>query len=221
MKIQIIGDSFGLPRLKKNTNIIEVTYEQTYPEQLRRMLKLFYEPEDIVMINSCKRFNNSFYLYKYELLETLLIQPEYIVIQLGIVDCWTRSENDYICEEFKGKNPWISSNEYVNYIENFIIKCCENIVQLKGIILVNISKASSLQYKKHKGSFERTVEYNNKLSLISKKYNNVFLADIYNSFSKDLEKALCSDGIHPNEYGNRLISNEIFDIIVSKIRTEN
>lgn len=61
MKIQILGDSFGLPRLKKNTNIIEITYEQTYPEQLRKILKLVYEPEDIIMINSCKRFNNSFF----------------------------------------------------------------------------------------------------------------------------------------------------------------
>lgn len=151
-------------------------------------------------------------------METLLAQPEYIVIQLGIVDCWTRSEENYICEEFRGKNPWVSLNEYVNYIENFIIKCQENIAQLKGIILANITKASDIQYKRHNGSYERTIRYNNKLSIISEKYNNVFLADIYNSFSKDLNKALCSDGVHPSEYGNRLISNEIFEVIFSKIR---
>lgn len=61
MKVQVLGDSFGLPRLRKESNIIEVTYEQTYPEQLRRILKLTYDPEDIIMINSCKRFNNSLF----------------------------------------------------------------------------------------------------------------------------------------------------------------
>lgn len=220
MKVQILGDSFGLPRLHSKTNTIEVEFENTYPELLRKKLRCSYPNEDIIILNSSKRFNNSLFLVRNEIIETILIQPEYIVIQVGIVDCWSRRPDTFIIEEFKDKNPWISKDEYFNNIDVVISNFLKNILGLKKIIIVNITKASSEQYKKHFNSYGNTWEFNNKLKLLKEKYNKVILVDAYREFSKNIESALCSDGVHPSSYGNNLIANLIFEAILNSFRSE-
>ncbi len=213
MKIQIIGDSFGLPRFNNKTNSIEVEFENTYPELLRKELRLFYPNEDIIIVNSSKRFNNSLFLVRNEIMETILIQPEYIVLQVGIVDCWSREPDTYIIEEFKGKNPWISKEEYFSNLDIFISNCQKNIQGLKGIIVVNITKASLEQYNKHFNSFGNTWDFNNELKTLKHKNKEILLADAYREFSKNIERALCSDGVHPSNYGNKLIANLVLEEI--------
>lgn len=215
MKVVVLGDSFGLPRCYKNSQDIEVKIEDIYPEQLRQLLKEEFKQEDIMMINMCKRYNNSWFLIERELGEVYLMQPEYLVIQIGLVDCWSREKGVHICEAFKGKNPWIDEIEYRIYMKQFIENCLQLIKSLKAIIIVNITKTEEEQYSKHLGSHERTISYNKILKEFSK-LDKVCVADVYEVFHKEINRAVCSDGVHPSPYGNFLIANEIYKIIASE-----
>lgn len=215
MKVVVLGDSFGLPRCYKNSQEIEVKIEDIYPEQLRQLLKEEFKQEDIMMINMCKRFNNSWFLIERELGEVYLMQPEYLVIQIGLVDCWSREKGVHICEAFKGKDPWIDEIEYRIYMKQFIENCLQLIKSLKSIIIVNITKTEEEQYSKHLGSHERTISYNKILKEFSK-LDKVCVADVYEVFHKEINRAVCSDGVHPSPYGNFLIANEIYKIIASE-----
>lgn len=216
MKVVILGDSFGLPRWFKNSKEIEINFEDTYPEKLRQLLKKEFNQEDIAMVNMCKRFNNSLFLIQKEFSEVYLIQPEYLIIQVGIVDCWSREDGSCICEEFRGKNPWITEDEYISYLRKFIMNCFQQISSLKFIIVVNITKTKESQYEKHSGSFERTLNYNKKLETL-KDIGRVYVADVYEKFNKELKKTVSSDGVHPSSYGNYVIAQKIFEIITSEI----
>lgn len=215
MKVVVLGDSFGLPRCYKNSQDIEVKIEDIYPEQLRQLLKEEFKQEDIMMINMCKRFNNSWFLIERELGEVYLMQPEYLVVQIGLVDCWSREKGVHICEAFKGKDPWIDEIEYRIYMKQFIENCLQLIKSLKAIIIVNITKTEEEQYSKHLGSHERTISYNKILKEFSK-LDKVCVADVYEVFHKEINRAVCSDGVHPSPYGNFLIANEIYKIIASE-----
>lgn len=215
MKVVVLGDSFGLPRCYKNSQEIEVKIEDIYPEQLRQLLKEEFKQEDIMMINMCKRYNNSWFLIERELGEVYLMQPEYLVIQIGLVDCWSREKGVHICEAFKGKDPWIDEIEYRIYMKQFIENCLQLIKSLKAIIIVNITKTEEEQYSKHLGSHERTISYNKILKEFSK-LDKVCVADVYEVFHKEINRAVCSDGVHPSPYGNFLIANEIYKIIASE-----
>lgn len=215
MKVVVLGDSFGLPRCYKNSQEIEVKIEDIYPEQLRQLLKEEFKQEDIMMINMCKRYNNSWFLIERELGEVYLMQPEYLVIQIGLVDCWSREKGVHICEAFKGKDPWIDEIEYRIYMKQFIENCLQLIKSLKSIIIVNITKTEEEQYSKHLGSHERTISYNKILKEFSK-LDKVCVADVYEVFHKEINRAVCSDGVHPSPYGNFLIANEIYKIIASE-----
>lgn len=215
MKVVVLGDSFGLPRCYKNSQEIEVKIEDIYPEQLRQLLKEEFKQEDIMMINMCKRYNNSWFLIERELGEVYLMQPEYLVIQIGLVDCWSREKGVHICEAFKGKDPWIDEIEYRIYMKQFIENCLQLIKSLKAIIIVSITKTEEEQYSKHLGSHERTISYNKILKEFSK-LDKVCVADVYEVFHKEINRAVCSDGVHPSPYGNFLIANEIYKIIASE-----
>ncbi|MBF8984168.1 hypothetical protein IZY60_11525 [Lutibacter sp. B2] len=62
------------------------------------MLEIEFQQEDIVMINMSKRFNNSLFIIKKYFKQVCLIKPEYLVIQVGIVDCWARKKEINIFE---------------------------------------------------------------------------------------------------------------------------
>lgn len=74
LKIVVVGDSFGLPRLSKNQKAIEVGYEDTYPEQLRQIL-LNKLGEDVAMINKCRRYKTSSDIVSDWLEDVYLNQP--------------------------------------------------------------------------------------------------------------------------------------------------
>jgi lysophospholipase L1-like esterase len=207
-KIEIIGDSFGMPRNFRNNSDVEVMYEETYPQLLKELYKNNY------IINSCHRANNTFWLIKNHLSETILNRPDYVIIQLGIVDCWLKKK-DYHNElypDFSGKNPWVTEDEYINNIKLFIDYTFQHVNNLKEIFILNISKAKNDQYKAYPGSYEQTIKYNKQLDELNK-MKKVHVIDIYEIFEKKLEEVLCSDGLHPNKLGNIMIANKIFDVL--------
>jgi len=215
MKILIIGDSFGLPNMPSHiteySKELEIFFKDTYPNKLRQMLNNTYPQMEIEIINCCKYLNTTYDLFYYAQ-KIVYYQPEWIIFQIGIVDCWTRTPHHKPrFKEMEGKNPWVSEEEY---IYNFyrIIEYCFKYTSVQNIVLVNISKTSQQQYDKHQGSYERTLKYNNSLGKIVKQFPNVHIADIFQRFEL-VDGILFSDGIHPNEKVAELIADEIFKII--------
>lgn len=219
-KIFIAGDSFGLPRPFKMTNDIEIQYENGYPVQLQRLLSQQYPEEEILVINQCKRVNTSLGVY-YDLKnprfgEIYLSQPDYLVVQVGNVDCFERGKHH---DEFapytvmRGRNPWINANEFLTIMGEIIKMTIMAVPPLQSIILVNIPPIAKEENRKNRETRKRISFYNLKLKAYSQ-LPKTEVADIYRLFATSKEPPLCSDGIHPNEHGSRLIAKAIFDKIV-------
>jgi Lysophospholipase L1 and related esterases len=239
MKIQIFGDSFGLPRFYKHDGfdyenfgkpeagkVIQLHYEDTYPEKVRRGLQVRLPGEDIVLINNCAQVYNSYNLMG-DFKTAYLHQPDYIVVQVGIVDSSPRAAGAEAPFPFmQGKSPWVSIAEFQNNLLSFIELCLIKIASLKSMILINIVKASEDHYQRHPGARENTVAYNHVISDLcriraekgpdgKKEYINLYLADMFSIVGKMAETALCTDGVHINAAGSHCLAGEIVELIAA------
>jgi lysophospholipase L1-like esterase len=219
MKIMIQGDSFGLPRPFKMNNNIEVQYEDCYPEQLRRLLTDYYKDENIILVNSCKRANTSLGvlhdLKNPRFGEVYLTQPDYLVIQVGNVDCFERGKHhDEFAPfiEFRGKNPWVSEMEFALFLAESVKLAFLVLPNVKKIIIVNIPPIAKEENKKNAATRGRISSYNQRLKMFQD-IPGVYVADIYKLFFKARETPFSSDGIHPNTYGSRLVAESIFELV--------
>lgn len=238
MKIEIFGDSFGLPRFYKQAGFdfddfgkpekgktIELHYEDTYPEKLRQGLLANLPGEDIAIINHCEAYHNSFNLLT-DFKTAYLHQPDYIVVQIGIVDCFPRKETDYVPFPFmKGKNPWVNQEEFRTNLLSFLKLCLLRINSLKSITLVNIVKSSESHNQRHAGSIANAVAYNRIIADLCrlraekekngiKSQINVKLADLFGIVETIGEKALCRDGVHINAISSQYLADSIVKHIV-------
>jgi len=237
LKVQIIGDSFGLPRFYYHDGfdfenygkpeagkVIQLRYEDTYPEKVRSGLINAFPDDDIIIINDCMQVNNS-YVLGTEFKSIFLHDPDYIVIQLGVVDCSPRDAQTEAPFPFmQGKSPWVSIDEFYNNLRSFVQICVNKIKNLKAIVLVNIVKGTEDFYTRHPGTLEFVLAYNKVISDLSgmdfqvelngvRRSIKTYLADMFEITNDIGWKALCTDGVHINATGSQLVANEI----VSKI----
>lgn len=244
MKVEIFGDSFGLPRFYNQSGFdfddfgkpekgktIQLHFEDTYPEKLRCGLLSSLPGEDIAVINHCEHYHNSFSLIN-DFRTAYLHQPDYIVIQVGIVDCFPRQETDYTPFPFmKGKNPWVSREEFRTNLLTFIKLCLIKINNLKSIILVNIVKSSQSLNQRYPGSIANAKAYNDIIADLcrlraekemngTKFYINLNLADLFGIVETIGEKALCTDGFHINAIGSQYLAEIIVKHIVNHFQNQ-
>ncbi len=242
MKIRIFGDSFGLPRFFKQSGYdydnfgksesgktIELHYEDTYPEKLRQSLMKNLPGEDVVLLNHCAPYHNSFHLIT-DFKTAYLHQPDYVVVQVGIVDSSPRKETDFTPFPFmKGKNPWVSPDEFKQNLLTFIKLCLVQLNSLKSMILVNIVKTSENHNQRHTGMRENTKAYNQIIAELcrlraekerdgKKHFVDVLPADMFQIVEIIGEKALCADGVHINAIGSQSLANVIAQQIVSNYK---
>lgn len=216
MKIVIFGDSCALPRaygqrVSSSTDVIEISYEETYPEKVRKAL-IQKKKDDVRVLNFSDRFYTSFHLLR-KAGEIYLYQPEYVVIHLGLVDCWNRAGINFApAQHMLGKNPWVSSDEFYNNMRNSVNFILEKIESVVAVVLLGIHKASEDKYQKHQGSKERTILYNELAQKVAGA-ERVHFVDLYNIFEPLGSDALCEDGIHPSAVGNETIAQEITKVI--------
>ena len=208
MKILVIGDSIGLPRLKKNCCEVELYYEDAYPEQIRKFALQWFHGEDVLLVNACRHAQTSMHLLRGAANEVCFLQPDYVVLQLGMTDLWPAAGRSVPppFPELVGKDPWVGPDEYTHNIELFL-RYCFTFPDL-GVVLVNIPKCSQSQYAQHGDAFERTLHYNKLLEkfALSKR---VVLVDAYSLFHRLGEAALGSDGIHPTREASRQLGEMI------------
>jgi len=208
MKILVIGDSIGLPRLKKNSDEVELCYEEAYPEQLRQYARLRFVGEDILMVNACRHAQTSVHLLRGAANEVCFLQPDYVVLQLGMTDLWPAAGRSVPppFPDLAGKDPWVGPDEYAQNIECFL-RYCFAFPELQ-VVVVNIPKCSQAQYVQHGDAHERTLHYNQLLERFAH-HPRVLLVDAYSLFHQLGEAAFGSDGIHPTREASRQLGEMI------------
>ena len=87
IKILLIADSYALPRLAVKSAQVELKYLQTYPEQLRRNLHNNLNTE-IVLLTLAEHAQVTTCLQVDMPMQVRFLEPDYIIIQLGLADLW-------------------------------------------------------------------------------------------------------------------------------------
>jgi lysophospholipase L1-like esterase len=165
-------------------------------------------------LNSCRHANTSLHLLRGAANDVHFLQPNYVVLQLGMVDLWPTADRSDLppFPELIGKNPWISPDEYIQNLDRFQQFCFQQ--SFIKIIIVNVPKASLRQYEKHQDAYERTCQYNALLQCFTR-YRQVAIVDAYSLFDQLGESATGSDGIHPTREGSRQLAWMIVDVLES------
>ncbi len=213
MKVLIIGDSYGLPRFVKNSEVVELSYEECYPEKLRQYLRLAMQ-KDILLLNHCRHANVSLSLLRGEASEIVFLKPDYIVLQLGLVDLWPSEGRNVLplYAELIGKNPWVSEDDFADNIRRFVQF---SLVEKSKVLLLDIPPVSAELMKGYKQLAKRIEQYNNRLYAIGNAYEAVTLIGLNKLITHLQEgKAMGSDGIHPTALASELIAKKIsYEII--------
>lgn len=212
MKVLVIGDSYGLPRFAINCKEVELSYEETYPELLRQLLARNYQ-EDILLVNRCRHANTTCSLSRGDSDEVFFLHPEYVVVQLGLVDLWPSSLRNVqpLQKELEGKDPWVNEEEYQVQLIRFI----RFVLKSGGkVIVVNIPKIHDGILRRHPLVAARITKYNFLLRKICETISGVALVDLYGIIDKSGDEIfLGSDGIHPTLSGTTELAMNIFDKI--------
>ncbi|MCX8059002.1 MAG: SGNH/GDSL hydrolase family protein [Spirochaetes bacterium] len=226
IKIVILGDSLSLPRPENN-----ILFEDTYPYLLSTY-------KNILVINRSKRANDTNMQSREENLkeDILYLQPNFLIIHLGIVDCaprvFTRFETyflipflnkflfgfgNFLVNLFSKyryfitklrKIHYVEINKYYENLKKIIQYSKENVKDIK-IILIKILNTNEKNEKKSY-MFNCTINnYNKVIDKIKEEDDNIKVIDLQN-LDKNL---LLDDGIHLNKEGHLALYNEIINII--------
>jgi lysophospholipase L1-like esterase len=213
MKVLIIGDSYGLPRFAKNSELVELSYEDCYPERLRQHLRLVLKA-DVVLENHCRHANVSLSLLRGEANEIMFLQPDYVVLQLGLVDLWPSEARSVLplYSELMGKNPWVSEDDFAFNIRRFVQF---SLVSKSKVLLLDIPPVSSKLMKIYPQAKKRIGQYNRRLYAIGNSYEAVSLIYLNKLIACLPEgKAIGSDGIHPTALASELLAKKISHEII-------
>lgn len=215
MNILVVGDSYGLPRLNSRTDEVALAYQETYPEILR-CLCLDKFNEDIRLLNRCQHVNTTHTLITGEINQLWFLKPDFVIIQLGIVDLWPakRRKIPPIQEELAGLDPWVNAKKYKENIEKF----CECALELGSkIILVSVPRVSKGITFKYGDIEERIDNYNSVLEKLSDETEDIFYLDWKRIMGVFPEyKLIGEDGIHLKKEGSQILAE-----VISRVIAEN
>ncbi len=219
MKILVIGDSIGLPRFAKDTGEVELYYEDTYPEWIRKLALRRFAGEDVLLVNACRHAHTSLHLLRGAANDVCFLQPDVVVLQLGMADLWPAAGRSTppTLAELAGKDPWVDETEFAQNMERFVAFCLSQ--PTCRVVVVNIPCCRDRQYRQHPGAQERTRQYNMQLKRIATN-SRVDIVDAYALFAELGETATGGDGIHPTAQCSRRLA-EIIAETLSRLRDES
>jgi lysophospholipase L1-like esterase len=218
VKILVIGDSIGLPRFAKDNGKVELNYEGTYPELVRKLALRRFAGEDILLVNACRHANTSVHLLRGAANDVCFLQPDVVILQLGMSDLWPAGGRSTAppFPDLAGKDPWVDESEFAQNMERFLEFCISQ--PNCRVIIVNIPRCSDRQYRQHLGAQERTRQYNMQLKRIATN-SRVDIVDAYALFVELGEAATGSDGIHPTAQCSRQLAEKIVETL-ARLRDE-
>lgn len=213
-KILLIADSYALPRLACNSEKVELSYQQAYPEQLRQNLRKMLK-RDVLLVSLAEHAQVTICLQAEMRLQVRLLQPDYVIVQLGLADLWPanpqRVSSRYA--QLQGRDPWVTAEEYLENLRGFA-QFYQQEMASGHLIVVNIPWVAAEQYWRYPKAYERTVTYNAGLAgLITK--NKLDLLDWYSSSKQLGVNILSPDGIHLNGVGSRILAQALAEKILA------
>jgi len=214
-RILLLGDSLGMPTGKN-----EITYEDTYPYILSKGMK------DFEVVSRHRRTNDTTQQLKYQFIfdDVEMMNPDYMVIHLGIVDCsprlFSRFQNAairklpnslsksiikvfskyryFITKTFP--KVYVSKQQYEINLNKFIQLSVEFNITPIFIEILQTSKDNnkkSFNFQKNINQYNeilKRITQENKINIIKYKIPNTYLLD---------------DGIHITKEANLYIAEQI------------
>lgn len=226
--ISIISDSISMPRAEENAEKILISH--TWPTLLN---KLFNCSTNIY--NFSKRARDSFTFSNDLINEAVkLIEPKYIILQVGIVDCsprifsniekkiifsrlFTKSIKKFLISYKKNKfsnskkinryKVQVDKKDFSNNIKSFINNIKTINRDIKIIIIPIIGDLKKLE-EFRTGYATNIKNYNRLLNIKSE--NIVYLSEIFNEMKSNW---FYNDGYHLSKIGHEKISKILYDYL--------
>lgn len=210
MRILIAGDSLGLPRPHRINNYspeendLAIRYEDTYSSIINKKLMADFKMNPFVeMINRSRRAQTIIgvsqefadHLYFYE--------PEVIIMQVGIVDCWFR-------EHLNGKQM-VNRKNFKEHLLKIVGLLSER--PRCRLIIIGISPTSVKMQDRYPGIIREIRLYNQVLKAVVN-YKNIFYIDM-EKYVKPIrpQEYLLPDDHHLNRAGNQLVAKQAIGLL--------
>lgn len=211
--ILIAGDSSSQPvpcNLKKfdpELNPFMATkYFDTYPQILEDILRDRLYFKKVRVNNSLAQRGFGITNLTARLPEIFsYYDPDIIIIQVGVVDCWLRGNN------LERQNvPLPQYRQKLAKILQYKAKACPN----KPLILMGISPTNPKLYQRNTGMNQIIEDYNNSIQQIAQETGNTFFDTSALMDADNPHKLIHQDGISFSTSGHRMVAQALGDLII-------
>ena len=210
MRVLVAGDSLGLPRPHRINSYspdetdLAVSYEQTYSSIINRELLKYYKMNPYVEVINRSRRSQTIANVAEEFLDHLFFyEPDIIIMQVGLVDCWFREDNAIVLDG----GDFADFKSILNILE--VLKhrpACK-------LLIIGIAPTSEKMEKKYNGINQEIRLYNQVLkSVVDNK--TIFYVDMEQYVKPEQSlKYLLPDGQHLNQEGNKLVAEKAIGLL--------
>ncbi|VEP18100.1 Putative iron-regulated protein (modular protein) [Hyella patelloides LEGE 07179] len=214
--ILIAGDSLSQPvpwNLKKfdpELNPFMATkYFDTYPQILEDIISDRLFSKKVRVNNSLAQRGFGITSLTARLPEIFsYYDPDIIIIQVGVVDCWLRGNN------LERQNvPLPQYRQKLSKILRYKDKACPN----KPLILMGISPTNPKLYQRNTGMNQIIEDYNNSIQQIAQETGNTFFDTSALMDADNPHKLIHQDGINFSTSGHRMVAQALGDLIIQII----
>jgi len=241
MKISVIADSVAMPRVEPPD---DVRFNETWPNQLQVKLRNKLS-QDIYLRNDCARRRVSTVLKDlfYEAIEC--VNPDYVIVQLGTVDCAPRIvslkerhtfnrrlfpkklreliianrtiNRQKITMQDSLKRVYTKPADYAVNVTTFLNKLYKYNSNAKVILLPILADYSIVDAKSP--GFKSNIElYNKMLGQIDAGNIHEIQSESFVSLVTEATDIFCSDGYHLAKNGHSMVSHYLSNEIVERCR---
>lgn len=208
MRLLIEGDSYGLPRMDWRRESVALSYDETYPEILRRLL-LDRLNEDIVLVNHCRHANTTHSLETDEMDVFRFAWPDFAVVQLGMGDLWPAKRRKVLPlqPELGSRDPWVDEAAYGRNLAVFCSRaeeagCC--------VVVVDIPPVGPRWEQKYPELAGRIVGYNRQAAKVTDGRDNATFLDWHAMVEERGRHGMIGeDGIHPTVSASRKLAEAL------------
>ncbi|KZE48552.1 hypothetical protein AV540_16640 [Brevibacillus parabrevis] len=209
MNILILGDSLALPRPHRINNFdpavdkeLAVHFNETYGYLLEKELRSNYPEANISVTNRAQRFSTIKDIHEQFANHLFFFQPDVIVLQVGIVDCWFR--------ENLGGKQLVEIGDFERFYKK-ILYLAEMRPQTKLVVL-GICKTSMKMEQRYPGLLYQISAYNQVLKNGANRHQ-VFFIDMESHIDACRPHTyLLPDDHHLNKRGNELVSKHLLQL---------
>jgi lysophospholipase L1-like esterase len=216
VKILIAADSLSLPRPHrinefnpKMDNEMAVHYEETYGYLLEQALSKKYPDQAVHVINRGQRFYTIKNIHQQVADHLFFFQPDVLVIQVGVVDCWFR--------ENLGGKQMVPLQDFEQTYKSIVLLIKDR--PETKVVFIGISSTSDKMAARYPGIVKEISKYNRVLKS-SADHNQIFFIDMEEQVKGDKpQQYLLPDDCHYNKDGNQLIHKLLSGIIEAIMET--